>query len=60
VRAYARRAYGFYKPRHVERGIAMLMKAVGFDPQGRLSAAIARLAYRFMQFRHHRLVRAGA
>ena len=59
-RAYARRAYGFYKPRHVERGIAMVMKAVGLAPQGRLSATLSRLAYRFMQFRHHRLVREGA
>ena len=38
----------------------MVMKAVGFDPQGRLSAALSRLAYRFMQFRHQRLVREGA
>ena len=60
VRAYARRAYGFYKPCHVERGIAMVMKAVGLEPQGRLSAAVSRLAYRFMQFRHLRLVREGA
>ncbi len=59
-RAYARRAYGFYKPRHVERGIAMVMKAVGLEPQGRLSAILSRWAYRFMHFRHQRLVRQGA
>jgi len=59
-RAYARRAYGFYKPRHVERGIAMVMKAVGLEPQGRLSAILSRWTYRFMHFRHQRLVRQGA
>jgi hypothetical protein len=59
-RAYARRAYGFYRPWHVERGIAMIFKAVGLKPHGRLNLALARLAYRFMQARRRRLALAGA
>jgi len=60
ISAYARRAYGFYRPGHVERAVAMTMKAVGLNPQGRLSHGLARLATRLMQFRAHRLARAGA
>ncbi len=59
-RAYARRAYGFYRPWHVERGIAMIFKAVGLKPHGRLNLALGRLAYRFMQARRRRLALAGA
>jgi hypothetical protein len=60
ARAYARRAYGFYRPRHVDKAIAMVMKAVGLQPQGRLSQWLARFAYRFIHGRHRRLARAGA
>src|SRR5712692_10864056 len=35
-RAYARRAYRLYRPHHVARGVAMLLKAVGLTPNGRL------------------------
>lgn len=59
-RAYVRRAYGFYRPRHVERGIAMIFKAVGLKPHGRLNLALARLAYGFMRYRRRRLALAGA
>lgn len=31
-RAYARRAYGFYQQKHVDRAIAMIFKACGFMP----------------------------
>ena len=43
-----------------ERGVAMAMKAVGLNPQGRLSQWLSKLATRFMQARVERLVRAGA
>jgi rubrerythrin len=59
-RAYVRRAYGFYRPRHVERGIAMIFKVVGLKPHGRLNLALARLAYKFMKYRSRRLALAGA
>lgn len=58
--AYARRAYGFYRPGHVERGVAMTMKAVGLNPQGWLSRWLSRLAAWFMRSRARRLARAGA
>ena len=57
--AYARRAYRFFHPAHVERAVAMTMKAVGLNPQGRLSRALARLAAWFMAARAHHLARAG-
>src|SRR6185437_9360474 len=31
-RAYASRAYALYRPHHVERGVAMLLKAAGLTP----------------------------
>src|SRR6266851_214315 len=37
TRAYASRAYPLYRPHHVERGVAMLLKAVGLTPNGHLS-----------------------
>ena len=57
--AYVRRAYGHYQPGHVERGVAMILKAVGLNPQGRLSQWLSKLATRFMQIRVQRLARAG-
>lgn len=57
--AYARRAYGLYRPGHVERGIAMTMKAVGLNPQGRLSQWLSKLATWFLRARAQRLARAG-
>lgn len=59
-RAYARRAYRVYQPRHVQRGIAMVLKAVGLNANGRLHAVLSRLASRFMSYRADRLARAGA
>jgi hypothetical protein len=59
-RAYARRALKHYRPPHVERGIAMGLKAVGLKPHGRLCRALARLACAFLDFHVRRLVAAGA
>jgi len=50
-RAYAGRAYSFYRPRHVERAVGMVLKAVGANPNGRLARVLSALAYRFMQSR---------
>ncbi len=57
--AYIRRVYGFYRPHHVERAIAMALKAAGLTPNGRLNAWLTRLACRFVRTRQARLVRAG-
>lgn len=59
-RAYARRAYATYAPHHIERGIAMLLKAMGLKPRGRLNAVLSSLATRFIGFRVRRLARADA
>lgn len=56
-RAYAARAYAFYRPQHVERGMAMVFKAIGLDPQGRLHHWASRLAWRFMDTRTRKLTR---
>jgi rubrerythrin len=60
INAYIRRAYARYRRPHVERGIGMVLKAVGLKPGGRLHAGAASLATRFMQRRAERLARAGA
>ena len=59
-RAYARRAYALYRPHHVERGVAMLLKAAGLTPNGRLSLLASRLAWQAMRYRAARLARSAA
>ena len=59
-RAYARRAYALYGARHVERGLAMVLKAIGLPPAGGLHAVLAPLALRFLSWRARSLARAGA
>jgi hypothetical protein len=58
--AYARRAYALYRPHHVERGVAMLLKAAGLTPNGRLGLLAGRLAWRTMRFRAARLAKSAA
>lgn len=59
-RAYARRAFALYRPHHVERGIAMLLKAVGLTPNGRLSQLASGIAWRATRYRASRLAKAAA
>jgi rubrerythrin len=58
--AYARRAYRVYRAHHVERGMAMIFKAVGLTPNGRLKRLASRLAWWMMCRRAERLERAAA
>ena len=60
TRAYARRAYAVYRRHHVERGIAMVLKATGLTPNGRLSRWLTAIACWFMQLRIRRLEAANA
>jgi len=53
--AYARRAYAVYRLRHVERGVAMALKAAGLKANGRIHAWLARLGFAFLNFRSRRL-----
>jgi rubrerythrin len=49
--AYMGRAMAFYRYRHIERGMGMILKAVGLPPRGRLSGLATRLAWRTLQWR---------
>jgi rubrerythrin len=55
IAAYFAQAIGYYRFRHVERGMGMIFKAVGLPPRGRLSGLSAKLAWRLMQYRRGRL-----
>lgn len=59
-RAYARAAYPLYRPHHVARGIAMLLKAVGLTPNGRLSLLASRLTWKALRWRAARLAKSAA
>ena len=43
--SYGRRAFALYRRHHVERGIALIFKAVGLKRTGRLDRAAASLAW---------------
>ena len=58
--AYARRAYAVYRPHHVERGMAMVFKAVGLPPNGRASRWATRAAWWIMRARVARLTKGAA
>ena len=58
--AYARRAYPLYRPFHVRRGMAMMLKAVGLAPQGRLNAILTRIGLWFLKRRSTQLEAQGA
>ncbi len=55
IAAYMVPAMGYYRYRHIERGMGMVFKAVGLSPRGRLSGIAARLAWRLLQSRRRRL-----
>lgn len=58
--AYAKRAYAYYQKPHIERGIAMVLKAAGLNPQGPLLKPLSGLALWFMKRRVRQLSAAGA
>jgi hypothetical protein len=58
-RAYARRAFRLYRPHHVERGVAMLLKAAGLTPNGRLARLASRLTWRAVRYRAERLAKSA-
>jgi hypothetical protein len=51
ARAYAGRAYALYRARHVTRGVALIFKALGLAPKGRLARATSRLVWAVMRRR---------
>ena len=54
ITGYMGRAMGFYRYRHLERGMGMIFKAVGLEPRGRLSQLAARGAWRLLCWRRDR------
>lgn len=60
TRAYARRAYRYYQRRHVERAMAMILKATGLNPTGRLNRLLTGLGYWFLTYRARRLAAMNA
>ncbi|MEJ0018359.1 MAG: ferritin-like domain-containing protein [Acetobacteraceae bacterium] len=54
IAAYMEPAIGFYRFRHIERGMGMVFKAVGLKPRGRLSDLSAKTAWRLLQWRRQR------
>ena len=54
IGAYMGRAISFYRFRHIERAMGMILKSVGLPPRGRLSAAGARLTWTLLQRRRRK------
>jgi len=54
IAGYMSRAMGYYRYRHIERGMGMVFKSIGLPPRGRLSAVAARGACRFLEWRRDR------
>lgn len=59
-RAYMRRAFAFYRPRHVDKGVAMIFKACGLKPHSMLYKAATRATWWMMAQRTRRLQRLAA
>ncbi len=54
---YMKGAIGFYEFRHIDRGMGMILKAVGLPPRGRLAAVASRLLWFAFQRRRRQFVR---
>ncbi len=59
IAAYMGRAISFYRFRHIERAMGMILKSVGLPPRGRLSAAGARLTWTLLQRRRRKFEGVG-
>ena len=60
MQAYARRAYPLYRRSHVQRAIAMILKAIGLQPQGWLNRLLTRTGLWFLRRNALRLAASGA
>lgn len=54
IERYARRTFRYYRYGHVERGFAMVFKAVGLKPHGWLNRLVATVAHRALRWRIRR------
>lgn len=60
MQAYARRAYPLYRQTHVQRAMAMVLKAVGLQPQGWLNALMTHAGLWFLRRRATQFAAAGS
>jgi Rubrerythrin len=60
LRAYGARAFALYRAHHVDRMVAMVLKAVGLTPNGRFARVVSVLAWRAMRYRAGRFAKAKA
>lgn len=58
--AYAKRAYAFYKDPHIDRGLAMIFKAIGLKPHSALFNATSTGAKWYLQRRQRKLAQIAA
>lgn len=58
--AYSRRAYGRFRPKHIDRAVAMVFKACGLTPHTRLCGVASRGAWWMIDRRTRKLVAQGA
>lgn len=54
IAGYMGRAMGFYRYKHVERSMGMMLKSVGLPPRGRLSAGASRVFWQLLQRRQRK------
>ena len=59
IAAYMGTAMKYYRLRHIERGMGMVLKTVGLPPRGRLSDISAKIAWRLLQNRRRKFQAAG-
>ena len=57
--AYFGRAMPLYQRRHVERALAMIFKAIGLEPRGRMNRLMTRCVVGFMSWRGRRYAAAA-
>ena len=57
IAGYMSGAMGFYRYSHIERGMGMILKAVGLPPRGRLAAGATRLLWTAVQHKQRRYAR---
>jgi hypothetical protein len=60
MQAYARRAYPLYRQTHVQRAMAMVLKAIGLQPQGWLNNLLTRVGLWFLRRNATKLANQGA
>lgn len=54
IAGYMGRAIGFYRRRHIERAVGMMLKSVGLPPRGRMSAGATRIFWALLQRRQRK------